>query len=79
MKMSYIIGNKKYTNKRKCASLCKRTLYRLQSTVAKKQNMCKTIKNRREARNKIIKLKTIYLKIENSKSNLTKRGTFENV
>ena len=42
MKMSYIIGNKKYTNKRKCASLCKRTLYRLQSTAAKKQNMCKT-------------------------------------
>ena len=41
--------------------------------------MCKTIKNRREARNKIIKLKTIYLKIENSKSNLTKRGFFENV
>ena len=41
MKMSYIIRNKKYTNKRKCASLCKRTLYRLQSTAAKKQNMCK--------------------------------------
>ena len=42
MKMSYIIGNKKYTNKSKCASLCKRTLFRLQSTEAKKQNMCKT-------------------------------------
>ena len=40
MKMSYIILNKKYTNKRKCASL--RTLYRLQSTAAEKQNMCKT-------------------------------------
>ena len=38
-KMLYIIGNKKYTNKRKCASLCKRTLYRLQSTAAKKENV----------------------------------------
>ena len=38
IKMSYIIGNKKYTDKSKCASLCKRTLYRLQSTAAKKQN-----------------------------------------
>ena len=36
IKMSYIIGNKKYINKRKCASLCKRTLNRLQSTAAKK-------------------------------------------
>ena len=42
IKMSYIIGNEKYSNKRKSASLCKRTLYRLQSTAAKKQNMCKT-------------------------------------
>ena len=42
IKISYIIGNEKYTDKRKCASLCKRTLYRLQSTAAKKQNMCKT-------------------------------------
>ena len=42
MKMSYIIGNNKFTNKRKCASLCTPTIYRLQSTTAKKQNMCKT-------------------------------------
>ena len=42
MKMSHIIGNKKYTNKKKCALLCERTLYRLESTAAKKQNMCKT-------------------------------------
>ena len=41
VKMLYIIENKKYTNKRKCALLYKRTLYRLQSTAAKKQNMCK--------------------------------------
>ena len=39
---SYIIGNKKYTKKWKCASLRKRTLYCLQSTTAKKQNICKT-------------------------------------
>ena len=38
--MSYIIRNKKYTNKRKCASLSKRTLYRLQSTAAKKKKTC---------------------------------------
>ena len=42
MKMSSIIGSKKYTNKRKYASLCKRTLYRLQPTATKKQNMRKT-------------------------------------
>ena len=39
---AYIIGNKKYTNKTKCASLCKRTLYCLKPTATKKQNMCKT-------------------------------------
>ena len=41
MKVSNIIGNKRYVNKSKCALLCKRTLYRLQSTAAKEQNMCK--------------------------------------
>ena len=41
MKMSCINENKEYTNKRKCASSCKPTLYRL-PTAAKKQNMCKT-------------------------------------
>ena len=35
MKISYIIGNKKYTNKKNSASLCKHTIYRLQSTAAK--------------------------------------------
>ena len=48
MKMSHIIGNKKYTNKKKCALLCKRTLYRLESTAAKKQNMCKTKEKTKE-------------------------------
>ena len=41
MKMSYIIGNKKYTNKKNTASLCKHTLYRLQSTVAKNKTCAK--------------------------------------
>ena len=77
MKMSYIIGNKKCTNKRKCTSLCKRTLYLLQSTAAKKENICKT-KQKAEERY-VTKLKKIYLKIENSKISLIKRGTYENV
>ena len=49
MKMSYIIGNKKYTNKRKCASLCKRTLYRLQSTAAKNKTCVKQNKKQKKS------------------------------
>ena len=49
MKMSYIIGNKKYTNKRKCASLCKRTLYRLQSTAAKNKTFVKQNKKQKKS------------------------------
>ena len=49
MKMSYIIGNKKYTNKRKCASLCKRTLYRLQSTAAKNKTCVKQKKKQKKS------------------------------
>ena len=48
MKMSYIIRNKKYTDKSKSASLCKRTLYRLQSTAAKKQNIFKTKQKKKQ-------------------------------
>ena len=70
--MSYIIGNKRYSNKRKWALLFKRTRYRLQSTAAKKQK-------RRKVSNKITELKKIYLKIENSKSSFMKRGTYKNV
>ena len=36
MKCHISLEIKKYTNKRKCASLCKRTLYGLQSTTAEK-------------------------------------------
>ena len=48
MKTSYTIGNKRYAKKRKCASLYKRTVYRLQVTPAKKQTLCKAKENTEE-------------------------------
>ena len=45
----------------------------------KNKTRVKQNKNRRKVRNKIIKLKMIYMKIENSESRLIKRGTYENI
>ena len=55
-------------------------LYIVYNQLQLKNKTCvKQKKNRRKVRNKIIKLKMIYLKIENSKISLIRRGTHENV
>ena len=55
-------------------------LYIVYNQLQLKNKTCvKQNKNRRKVRNKIIKLKMIHMKIENSKSSLIKRGTYENI
>ena len=77
--MSYIIGNKKYTNK-KIVHRYVNALYIVYNQLKlKTKHVQNKIKNRRKVPNKIIKLKMIYLKIENSKSSLIKCGTYKNV